>query len=315
MGYRLPPLNTLRIFEAAGRFLSFKAASEELHVTPSAVSHAIQSLEDWLGVTLFARSSKGLTLTHAGRSYLGYVSEAIALLARGTQGLPGFAPRNELSISCAPTFAARWLIPNLKSFQEVYPAVSVSIDTVHRRVAFPGDHVDVAIRRGDGPWPGLFAVPLAQETLFPVVSPTYFDAHGPIRSIDDFARLTLLRVSSITEDWPSWFDQATSTPVAARNEICFDAIHLALDAAVQGLGVALGRRPLIDDDLASGRLIKAMEPAISGTTRYWLVCSPESSEWPEVACFRSWIEQRLHGAEPKTLGPQQSNVACVGRAS
>lgn len=193
MGYRLPPLNTLRIFEAAGRLLSFKAASEELHVTPSAVSHAIQSLEDWLGVTLFARGSKGLALTQAGRSYLGYVSEAIALLARGTQGLPGFAPRNELSISCAPTFAARWLIPNLKSFQEAYPAVSVSIDTAHRRVAFPGDDVDVAIRRGEGPWPGLFAVPLAQETLFPVVSPAYFDAHGPIRSIDDFARLTIAR--------------------------------------------------------------------------------------------------------------------------
>ena len=293
MGYRLPPLNTLRTFEAAGRHLSFKAASEEVHVTPSAVSHAIQTLEDWLGVTLFIRDRKGLTLTQAGNSYLAYVSEALALLARGTQGLPGFAPRNVLSISCAPTFASRWLVPNMKSFKEANPEISISIDTSHRRVAFPGDEVDIAIRRGEGPWPGLFAQPLAQEVLFPVASPAYLDAYGPIRSIEDMERHTILRVGSITEDWPSWFEQATSTPITAGNELYFDAIHLALDAAIHGVGVALGRCPMIDEDLAAGRIVKAMDPEILGATKYWLVCSQESSEWPEISSFRSWIESRL----------------------
>lgn len=293
MGYRLPPLNTLRTFEAAARLLSFKAASEEVHVTPSAVSHAIQTLEDWLGVTLFVRDPKGLLLTQAGQSYQRYVSEAITLLARGTQGLPGFAPRNVLSISCAPTFASRWLIPNLKHFQEAYPKISVLIDTTHRRVAFPGDDVDIAIRRGEGPWPGLFTVPLAQETLFPVASPNYLDTCGPIETIDDLTRHTLLRVGSITEDWPSWFEQAASTPIIAKNELRFDAIHLALDAAAHGLGVALGRSPLIDEDIAAGRLVKVMDPVISGATKHWLVCSLESSDWPEISNFRMWITERL----------------------
>lgn len=293
MGYRLPPLNTLRTFEAAGRLLSFKAAAEEVHVTPSAVSHAIQTLEDWLGVTLFIRNPKGLTLTQAGESYLRYVSEALFLLARGTQGLPGFAPRNVLSISCAPTFASRWLIPNLKSFQDANPEIAISIDTAHRRVVFPADEVDIAIRRGEGPWPGLFAEPLFPETLFPVASPTYLESVGPVQSINDLSRHTILRVDSITEDWPSWFDQAASTPIAAKNEIYFDAIHLALDAAVHGLGIALGRSPLIDDEIANGKLVEAMGPKVSGTTKHWLVCSPESSEWPEIACFRSWIKQQI----------------------
>lgn len=303
MGYRLPPLNNLRTFEAAGRLLSFKAASEEMHVTPSAVSHAIQSLEDWLGVTLFVRSPRGLSLTEAGEAYLGYVSEALGLLARGTQGLPGFAPRNVLSISCAPSFASRWLIPHLPSFQSANPQVVISIDTSHRRIEFPVDDVDVAIRHGEGPWRDLFAVPLAPETLVPVASPALLARTGPPQSPTDLSRHTLLRVSSVTEDWPSWFAYASPEPIPTGRELFFDTIHLALDAAVHGLGIALGRHPLIDEDMAAGRLVQALEPAVPGTTKHWLVCSPESSTWPEIAAFRCWIVDRL-GLDGSTSAPE-----------
>ena len=293
MGYRLPPLNNLKTFEAAGRLLSFKAAAEEMHVTPSAVSHAIQSLEDWLGVTLFVRSPKGLSLSEAGQAYLGYVSEALQLLARGTQGLPGFAPRNMLSISCAPSFASRWLIPNLHGFREANPQIAISIDTSHRRMEFPVDDVDVAIRHGEGQWAGLYSVPLSPETLVPVASPGLLARSGPIRSTQELARQTLLAVSSINEDWSTWFGQTSPEPVCTGQVLYFDTIHLALDAAVQGLGVAIGRRPLVDEDLAAGRLVQAMEPAIPSTTRHWLVCSPESSRWPEISCFREWIVRQF----------------------
>lgn len=293
MPYRLPPLNTLRLFEAAGRHLSFKIAAEELHLTPSAVSHGIQSLEDWLGVPLFQRSHRGLSLTPAGAAYLPDVRRALDALASASAALPGRAPDGRLSVSVAPSFGLRWLIPNLPDFNARHPGIAVSVDTAQRQVEFPRDGIDLAIRMGRGDWPGLDAVCLVREQLVPVAAPSLAAA---IRTPRDLSRQTLLHVANVADDWESWCDLAGVILDERDSGPRFDNIQMALEAAAQGLGIAIGRLPVIDADLAAGRLVAVLPPPRSCTTGYWLVTMPESLVRPEVAAFRAWISDRLGAA-------------------
>ena len=201
MVHRLPPLNSLRLFEAAGRRSSFKSAAEELDITASAVSHGIQSLEDWLGVPLFVRSSRALGLTEAGASYLPAVQKALAMLASATDQVPSSRPRSRLAMSVTPTFAARLLLPRLTRFTATRPSLRIDLDTSYRTVEFPRDGFDVAIRLGKGEWPGLSAVPLLNEVLVPVCSPLLLQKLDPPASLCDAPLIHLTRVS---EDWDSW---------------------------------------------------------------------------------------------------------------
>ena len=290
MTYRLPPLNTLRLFEAAGRHLSFKLAAEELNVTPSAVSHGIQSLEDWLGVPLFARGPRSLALTAAGSAYLPDVRRALDALTKAGDGVPGRRPARHLTISVAPSFGLRWLVPNLPSFHALHPGIEVSLDTAHRQVAFPRDGVDLAIRMGRGDWPGLEARCLVQEDLVPVGTPALA---VEIKTARDLAGRTLLHVANVADDWASWCALAGIEDLALDQGPRFDNIHMALEAAAQGLGIAIGRLPLIAADIAAGRLAAILPPPRRCATGYWLVTAPESLARPEVAAFRDWISARL----------------------
>lgn len=287
MALRLPPLNALRMFEAAGRLLSFKDAAEELRITPSAVSHAIQGLEDWLGARLFARTGRGLVLTDAGAAYLPYVRDALVLLARGTESVPGRVSKGALSVSVAPTFAARWLVPNLPRFRAAHPEFEVSIDTSYRQVQFPVDGVDMAIRMGKHPPPGLYAIKLATEILSPVCAPNYKDLPR-LKHPQDLARTTLVHVTTVTEDWAAWAETAGIRLDLGKGLKC-DTIYLAMESAAQGIGVALGRRPLIDGDLRAGRLIQIFPEIRRHSTSYWLVCAEESVARREVTAFRDWL--------------------------
>lgn len=288
MAYRLPPLSTLRLFEAAARLSSFKAAAEELHVTPSAVSHGVQSLEQWLGLRLFVRGTRTLTLTKDGTAFLPQVQQALSLLATAVESLPGRRARGRLSISAAPTFASRWLVTQLPRFQALHPEIQVAIDTQFRQVDFPRDGVDLAIRLGIGPWPGLDAMKLLDEVVVPVCAP---ELAQQIRRVEDLATTTLLRVASASHDWDRWFEAAGQPPVTPKRTLVFDTIHMALDAAARGLGVVLGRHPLFHEELASGLLVPVLGPPRRFSTAYWLVTSPDYLRRPEVAAFRSWIKQ------------------------
>ncbi len=292
MGYRLPPLNTLRLFEAAGRHLSFKMAAEELHVTPSAVSHGIQTLEGWLGVPLFRRGNRSLALTEAGEAYLPRVRDALQALALATESVPGRAPSGRLSVSVAPTFALRWLIPRLPAFRERHPAITVDLDTAHRMVEFPRDGIDIGIRISRGPWTGLAAVTLLEEDLVPVAAPSLA---ARIREPADLARAALLHVADITDDWPAWAEAAGLPPEALGGGLRFDAIHMAMDAAVRGLGVAIGRRPTIDPELEAGRLVEVLGPRVPARTAWWMVAARDSLARPEVAAFRAWMRAEFPG--------------------
>lgn len=298
MPYRLPPLHTMRLFEAAGRLLSFKLAAAELHVTPSALSHGIQALEDWLGLALFTRGNRSLSLTEAGAAYLPQVRAALDLLAQASCGLPGQAASTRLAISVAPSFGLHWLMPHLPRFQARHPEIEIVIDTHHHAVEFPREGTDLAIRMGRGNWPELTAIHLVQEQLVPVCAPALA---ANIRQPADLAATTLLRVADVSEDWESWCALAGLPPIVAARSLRFDTIHMALEAAAQGLGVAMGRLPLAADDLASGRLVSLFGPPRACATGYWLVAPPETLCRPAVRAFRQWIEVELRAAPSATF--------------
>lgn len=290
MGYRLPPLSSMRLFEAAGRLLSFKSAAEDLNITPSAISHGVQALEEWLGVELFVRGNRSLTLTEAGQAYLPRVQEALDLLVRASEAVPGRKPTGRLAVSVPPTFGMRWLLPRLQRFNKRHPSIEVSVDTSHRRVEFSRDGIDIAIRMGKGEWPGLHATCLVREKLVPVCAPRLA---AQIRTAADLQKATLLHVTRASEDWAGWGALVGIDVAYTSGGLRFDTIQMALEAAVNGLGVALGRLPLIDQDLETKRLVQVLGPPRFCSTGYWLVMQRETIPRPEVKAFRNWIDAEL----------------------
>lgn len=286
MAPRLPPLNSLRLFEAAGRHLSFKEAAQELQITRSAVSHGIQSLEDWLGVALFARSGRGLALTPAGAEYLTAVRETLTILAAAGDSVPGRAARRSLAISVAPTFGARVLLPIIHRFRKLNTGIEVRIDTSHHLAEFPRDGVDLAIRLGHGVWPKLAAVRLLAEELVPVCAPKLLAKLGPS---PDLSAAPLIHLTTVSQDWDAWAKAAGRSLADCRGALMVDTIHMVIDAAVQGLGIALGRRPIIDSELENGSLVRFCGPSVVSATNYWLVGTPEAMSQPNIIAFRDWL--------------------------
>ena len=320
MALQLPPLPSLRLFEAAGRLQSFRLAADELHLTPSAVSHGIVALERWLGAVLFERRTNGVVLTAAGKDYLSFVSEALAMIAVGTRRLPNARGHRRVSISVAPTFASRWLVERLGDFRARHPDVSLAIDTSLRQVGFPTDSVDLAIRMARAPWPGLVSSCLFTERLVPACAPAFLAQHGKRRGLD-LAKVPLLQVSTATEDWAAWLDAAGLTGIDLSAGLSFDTAHMAADAAAAGLGVAMGRRPLFDRDLAAGRLVEAATPILAATTGYWLVQAPEAASRPRSAASppgsREWPplrggEWNSPTAQPNSIVPLPQGTTSSG---
>lgn len=282
---RLPPLNSLRLFEASARLLSFKNAAEELLLTPSAVSHGIQSLEEWLGTSLFIRTTKGLVLSEAGNAYIPFVRQALDLLANGSAKITSNAGFGQLSISAAPTFAARWLLPRLHKFREIHPEIRVIIDTSHERTEISDAGVDLAIRMGRGNWQGVIADRLLTEEMVPVCSPSIYDH---VRSLTDIEQSPLIHVTTVREDWAVWAAETGRAVPDPTKGLQFDTIQMAFEAACQGLGVAIGRKPLVNIELASGKLVEVWQPIFCNTS-YWLVSAESTVDDPRIAAFRSWL--------------------------
>ncbi|GIK98308.1 MAG: transcriptional regulator [Alphaproteobacteria bacterium] len=288
MRAELPPLSTLRLFDAAGRHQSFKRAAEELNITPGAVSHGVAALERWIGARLFERAPGGLVLSPAGRDYLPYVAEALALIATGTHRLPRDG-RITVTVSAAPTFAKHVLVPRLHRFRALLPQATVKIDTRQRQVSFPVDGVDFAIRMSRTAAPGLRSAELMKERLLPVCSPAFLAELPGGAPAARLSAATLLHVDSASEDWSRWLDRAGLDGIAGAAGLHFDTIQMAIDAAVAGLGIAIGRRPLVDRDLDEGRLVAAGAPELPAITSYWLVSHPASAERAELLAFEQWL--------------------------
>lgn len=285
----LPSLNGLRAFEAAARGGSLVAASRELHVSPSAISRLVKVLESRLGVTLFNRLPNGLELTAAGASYLQDLSASFDRIRVATQRLQSNASHSML-VGAGPTLAMRWLIPRLPRFQQVRPNVEVRLSTSIEDADPMKPDWTAAIRIGSGRWAGFDAEFLFTADMFPVCLPSIA---GKLRKPADLAKARILQVANAPEDWASWLKAAKVSGVDLAHAQVFDYPAFALQAALDGLGVAMARAPFVADDLAAGRLVRPFELSVPKGRGWYLVSRPSQQGNPALHQFRNWLREEL----------------------
>ncbi len=293
---RLPPLNALRAFEAAARQLSFTRAGEELHVTQAAISHQVKALEQWLGLALFRRRGRAIVLTENGQTYLAAVREGLDLLADATDRLTQRQDSGILTVSTMASFAAAWLVPRLGRFRALHSDIDVRLSASDEIVEFARDDVDLAIRYGDGHWPGVEVVPLMTEDLFPVCSPALLMGPHPLRQPEDLRHHTLLH-DDMRETWRLWLLAAGVDGVDPDRGPGYNLSTLVIDAAVDAQGVALARSALIGDHLASGRLVRPFDIQLPAEFAYYLVHPARALDHPKVRAFRDWVMREVQADE------------------
>lgn len=296
MNQRLPSLNALRAFEAVARHLSLTKAAQELHVTPAAVSHQIKALEADLGVSLLRRLKGKFVLTETAQAALPLLSGGFDQIAEAARRMRLDETQRFLTISVSPTFAVTWLVRRLGSFSAAFPEIDVRLQTTNAITDFSSDGVDIAIRFGAGDYPGEQAIRLFDEEIFPVCSPLLLDRGPPLDRPADLAGHSLLHVEwtwSMTRgeplDWQMWLRAAGAGEVDAQRGPRFSNAGLALQAAIEGLGPALGSEALVGDELAAGRLVRPFDVALPVNFAYYLVYPEDTAERPKVASFRHWI--------------------------
>jgi LysR family transcriptional regulator, glycine cleavage system transcriptional activator len=285
---RLPPLNAIKAFEAAARLGSFTRAAEELSVTHGAVSRQIRLLEEWLGTSLFLRTSRNAVPTRAGRDLLAEAGPALDRLASASLRVQsGGKARGVLHISALPTFAMRWLIPRLPELQREQPALETRIVTASTPAEQFRMGVDVVVS-GPARQPGWVGSRFLGEAYLPLLSPGLMKER-PLRAPADLARQTLLHAATRRQMWLRWLTAAGVADLKPARDQVFEHFYFAIQAAIEGLGVAMGPLALVSDELREGRLLAPIkEPAVR--TRGYFVYAPEpSSEAPAVLGFRKWL--------------------------
>lgn len=291
---RLPPLNALRAFEAAARHLSFTKAAEELHVTPGAISQQVKSLEEYVGTTLFRRMNRAILLTDEAQACLPALRDGFDRLAEATYVLSAQDSQNRLTVSAAPSFASKWLVPRLGNFQEAFPDIDVWISADMEPVDFTKDGVDIAVRYGSGDYPGLHSQLLLAEAVFPVCSPNLLTGDFPLKVPEDLKNHTLLHDMSPENDescpdWPMWLKAAGVDGVNDTRGLRFNQSSLSLEAAISGRGVALAKSALAQDDIVANRLAKPFDLTLPVDFAYYLVCPKSTLNLPKVKHFIAWI--------------------------
>jgi LysR family transcriptional regulator, glycine cleavage system transcriptional activator len=291
MTARLPSLNGLRAFEAAARHLSFTVAAAELNVTQTAISHQIRRLEEELGVRLFVRQNRALALTPEARDYLPGVRAAFNDLRLATDRLLRRDNDHVLTVSTLASLAAKWLLPRLPAFQEAHPGIDVRITTSTALVDFQRDDVDCAIRYGRGQWPGLRADWLMADQLFPVCSPALLTGNRPLRRPEDLAHHTLLHTSAAYgDDWRLWLTAAgLPADVSKQPGLTFDLILVTVQAAIDGIGVAMGRTSYVEADIAKDRLVVPFKITLPTDAGFYLVSPQAKADAPKLSTFRQWL--------------------------
>ena len=289
MSRRLPPLNWLRTFETAGRHLSFTRAAEELNVTQAAVSQQVKALEMRLGIPLFRRVHNRLFLTYAGQVWLPKLRAGFNLLASGTEELHIYDQGASLTVRLPSSFSIQWLVPRLDRFHSRYPTIDIRLIALGRAQDVDGAVIDLDIRNGTGDWPGLESTILMRETVFPVCSHQTAAGERPLREPRDLAGHELLHVSGYREDWRMWFESAGLEDFDASRGLHFDQSITAIQAAVNGMGVVLGRSPLVAGELAAGRLVAPFDIELAGEDAYWITAPPSLGKRPHIVAFRNWL--------------------------
>lgn len=282
----LPSLNGIRAFEAAARCGSFVKAADELSVTPAAISRMVRLLEERLEVPLFQRNPNHLTLTAAGAAYQPGLTTMLDTLADLTGRIKAMSDHQVLTVGVGPTFAIRWLIPRLAEFQAAEPGIDVRITTGGVEVPF-GDDWTCSVTLGNGDWPDLMAEPLFTADLTPVCQPALAEKLKSPANLGDHALLRV-RVSHAVDDWPRWFDAADAPGIVADGpEVGY--YDQSLQAAIDGVGIAMGITPYINDDIAAGRLVAPFGLSIPKGMQWYLLYRPARADEPAFAAFRDWI--------------------------
>jgi len=286
-----PSLKALRAFETAARHLSVSRAAEELAVTQPAVTQQIKALESALGVRLVYREGQGLALTPPGRAYAKRLHGVFTEIGAATADLLHQEQKGgALTVSLQPTLAQRWLIPRLGSFQTIHPEIEVRFSATARLVDLHREEVDLAIRFGEGSWRDCHSQLMMTNDMFPVLSPQ-LQAARPLITPADLADHIWLQVDTEPRpaDWPAWLAAAGVEGLEPKGRIVFETSSQALAAATAGLGVAIGHRPFVMDDLSSGRLEMPLEAALFSTQAFYVVTASGNGLSPRVAAFRDWL--------------------------
>jgi LysR family glycine cleavage system transcriptional activator len=292
-----PSLKALRAFETAARHLSTSRAADELAVTQPAITQQIKALEGFLGIRLVYRKGQGLALTGAGQTYAERLHGVFNEIGAATSDLLSSEQKaGTLTLTLLPTLAQRWLIPRLANFQEAHREIEVQFSTTARLVDLRREDVDMAIRFGDGNWKGCDSFHMMANDNFLVLSPQLQQAQ-PILHPDDLADHAWLCVESEprTDDWKTWLEAAGVAGIEPKSRIIFQTSSHALAAATAGLGVAIGHRPFVVDDLTSGHLVTPLATKVTTSEAYYLVTSTHNVSNPRIAALRDWL--LLEGVE------------------
>ncbi len=299
----IPATMGLRAFEAASRCLSFQQATKELHVTPGAVSRQIQALEEQLGASLFLRHHKRVELTPLGRHYADEIRQPLRQLAEATARVQGETRSKAISICAYPSFAIRWFIPRWGGFYDAFPHIDLRLTTSLNPADFESREYDMAIQvlpdsqdaSGNQAPPGLQACKLLEIDTFPVCRPQLAKT---LKTPADLAGQTLLHSDPRPQDWPRWLEAAGVRDIDATKGLRFESLNLAMQAAIEGLGVAIGLNALIETDLAQGRLVRLFDVTRRSGRPFYLVYPETGAGDPNVVALRDWLlaEAGMHDA-------------------
>jgi len=282
---KLPNFSALRAFEAAARHENFSRAADELHLTHGAISHQVRKLEDELGLALFVRNGRHVSVTPAGRQFALVLGKAYADIAAAVQALRPPSGSTRLTITSIPSFAARWLAPRLGRFIERHPDIEVVLQTNGALQDLAGEGIDVGIRFGRGHYPGLLVTPLMGDAYYPVASPHY--RHGDLPATPaDLAHANLLR--SI-EPWQPWLQAAGLALPEPTGGVMYEDLSLLIRSAIDGDGVALVRHVVVLQEVAEGRLLRLFDTLAPSPDAYYLVSPPGAAARAPVQAFRAWM--------------------------
>jgi LysR family glycine cleavage system transcriptional activator len=286
----LPPLNALRAFEAVARLGNMQQAANELCVTHGAVSRQVKQLESWLGVNLFDRSQRSMSLNEVGRVYRQTASAALDMIHESTINTRQHAASNVLGVATTHSIASKWLMPLLTDFSALYPDIEVWMSLSQQLTSFSQPAVHVALRIGQGPWPGLVCIPLMRDKLITVVSPQLLEQGNSLETPGDLARFTLLHDQDPRPQWRAWLQRQGLGDIDASRGPRYSSAEILIQAAIGGLGIGLVSEILVAADIDNGLLIQPLEPALDDGTELWLVMPESNQNQPIVRAFCQWLQ-------------------------
>ncbi|MFY8350974.1 LysR substrate-binding domain-containing protein [Pseudoalteromonas sp. SSM20] len=288
MRSKYPPLHLLSIFEAAARHQNFKSASNELCITPSAVSHQIKALEEQLGFSLFQRKSRGVVLNNAGEMYLNFVQQGLECFEQGTRKVRNRFSSQSLKISCFTTMASHIIIPKLGAFQAMHPEIELRIETGNHVSDLRFDDIDLAIRIGQGNWPNTINQKLLDLTISAVCSKSFLNKYQ-VKAPDDVNALPLIDLSYMDDVWSQWSKATGTLLTQTKRSLTFSDYDSSINAASQGLGLALGIFPIENSKINNNTLTTPFNEFVPFKRDLYAVYREEDANRHDIRCFINWL--------------------------